>query len=39
VPALPGCITEGETVEECVANAEEAIALTWTISPPGANLS
>jgi antitoxin HicB len=27
VPALPGCISEGETVEECVANAEEAIAL------------
>ena len=27
VPALPGCITEGETVDECVANAQEAIQL------------
>jgi antitoxin HicB len=27
VPALPGCITEGETVEDCLANAREAIAL------------
>lgn len=27
VPALPGCITQGETPDECVANAQEAIAL------------
>ncbi|HYZ02501.1 MAG TPA: type II toxin-antitoxin system HicB family antitoxin [Candidatus Binatia bacterium] len=27
VPALPGCVTQGETVAECTANAEEAIAL------------
>jgi predicted RNase H-like HicB family nuclease len=27
VPALPGCITQGETVDECVARAEEAITL------------
>lgn len=27
VPALPGCITQGDTVEECVANAQEAIEL------------
>ena len=27
VPSLPGCITQGETVEECVSNAQEAIAL------------
>lgn len=27
VPALPGCITQGETVDECLANAKEAIAL------------
>jgi len=26
VPALPGCVTEGDTVEEAIANAEEAIA-------------
>jgi predicted RNase H-like HicB family nuclease len=27
VPALPGCVTEGETVDECLSNAQEAIAL------------
>lgn len=27
VPALPGCITQGETIDECLANAKEAIAL------------
>lgn len=27
VPALPGCITQGDTVEECVAHAQEAIEL------------
>ena len=27
VPALPGCITEGETVDECLDNAREAIQL------------
>ena len=27
VPALPGCITEGRTREESVANAREAILL------------
>lgn len=25
VPALPGCITEGDTVEEAMENAKEAI--------------
>ena len=25
VPALPGCITEGDTIEESLANAKEAI--------------
>jgi antitoxin HicB len=25
VPALPGCITQGETVEECLERAREAI--------------
>lgn len=27
VPALPGCITQGETLDECVKHAQEAIAL------------
>ena len=27
VPSLPGCITEGDTREEAMANAREAIAL------------
>lgn len=26
VPALPGCVTEGETIEAAAANAREAIA-------------
>jgi len=25
VPALPGCATQGETIEECIAMAREAI--------------
>ncbi|MBI4493077.1 MAG: type II toxin-antitoxin system HicB family antitoxin [Chloroflexi bacterium] len=27
VPALPGCYTQGETVEEALANAKDAIRL------------
>lgn len=27
VPALPGCVTQGETLEEAIANAREAIGL------------
>jgi predicted RNase H-like HicB family nuclease len=27
VPALPGCATQGETLEECFKNATEAIKL------------
>lgn len=27
VPSLPGCVTDGETVEEALARARESIAL------------
>lgn len=27
VPTLPGCITYGETVNECIVNAKEAVEL------------
>ena len=27
VPALPGCLSQGETVEETIANTKEAIGL------------
>ena len=27
VPSLPGCVTQGETLEKCAKNAKEAIAL------------
>ena len=27
VPSLPGCVTQGETVDECLENAREAIQL------------
>jgi antitoxin HicB len=27
VPALPGCITQGESVDECLTRAQEAIEL------------
>ncbi len=27
VPSLPGCISEGETVEEALANVREAVEL------------
>jgi antitoxin HicB len=26
VPALPGCVTQGDTLDEAIANAREAIA-------------
>jgi antitoxin HicB len=28
IPAFPGCYTQGDSVEEALANAREAIALT-----------
>jgi antitoxin HicB len=26
VPALPGCVTQGDTVEQCIERAQEAIS-------------
>jgi len=34
VPSLPGCFTQGETREEALANAQEAIALHLEDSEP-----
>ena len=33
VPALPGCITQGETIEQCIERAQEAIV--GYIASPG----
>jgi len=33
VPELPGCMSQGKTVEEAVANVKEAIALYLEASP------
>ena len=37
VPALPGCISEGETVEEAIKNIKEAIELYLDIDIKDAN--
>jgi antitoxin HicB len=29
VPALPGCITYGATIDESITNAKEAVELYW----------
>jgi predicted RNase H-like HicB family nuclease len=36
VPALPGCVSQGETMDELVANVREAIAgwLAADVPPP-----
>ena len=37
VPALPGCVSQGETLEETIANIREAIAgwLDADVAQPG----
>lgn len=39
VPALPGCRTQGETVEEIEENLKEAIALWLEAGEPEASVS
>lgn len=34
VPALPGCVTQGETVEEVTANVREAIEGWLAVETP-----
>ena len=34
VPALPGCVTQGETVEEVTANVREAIEGWLSVESP-----
>jgi len=34
VPALPGCFSQGETMEEVLANIREAIACHLDAAPP-----
>jgi predicted RNase H-like HicB family nuclease len=36
IPELPGCFTEGDTVEEALANAREAIACYLDPAQPAA---
>ena len=37
VPALPGCITQGETIEQCIERAQEAITVTLKAFRPRVN--
>ena len=39
VPALPGCVTQGETIEEIQANLREAIDLWLSVDEPAAPLA
>lgn len=34
VPSLPGCVTQGETMEELTANLQEAISLWLEAGEP-----
>lgn len=39
VPALPGCVSQGETLDETIANIREAIGgwLDADVAPPSAD--
>jgi predicted RNase H-like HicB family nuclease len=39
VPALPGCVSEGETMDELLANMREAIQAWLDKAPPDARES
>lgn len=39
VPALPGCVTQAETMEEVQANLREAIELWLSVDEPAAPLA
>ena len=39
VPALPGCVTQGETLDDVRANLREAIALWLSVDEPAAPLT
>jgi predicted RNase H-like HicB family nuclease len=36
VPALPGCVSQGETMDELLANMREAIQAWFDTAPPSA---
>ena len=36
VPALPGCVSQGETMDELLANMREAIQAWLDLAPPNA---
>jgi len=39
VPALPGCVTQGETVEDATSSLREAIEGRLSVETPEANVS
>ena len=39
VPSLPGCVTQGETLDEIRANLHEAIALWLSVDEPSLPLA
>ena len=39
VPALPGCVTQGETVEDVTANLREAIEGWLSVETPDASVA